>query len=330
MPFYQPFPNAYFIPATGVQFGFSASGYSGADPTRLINLGALLDVDRPNAIDIDGYDDGFRIDNHGSVVGGTALWAYASKVEFNNYGDVTGDFYLLSSPLRFDNYGSFNGRIKISEDSYGTRLGLINYGHMSNPDGAYIMSGSDSLRDWVSNYGVIEGDIHTNGGHDSISAIEGTIDGNIYFGRGQDLYQGSQGEVTGTIYGGAGDDQMRGGRADDRIMGGAGSDRIDGNEGNDRLNGGAHYDEIEGGAGRDTFVFYKGDDMEFIKDFENNIDTLELDESIWGGGLTPAQVLERFATSENGNTELRFGDGDRILLAGVEDYQLLANDIVLV
>ncbi len=169
----------------------------------------------------------------------------------------------------------------------------------------------------------------------------------IWAGDGNDIIRGGVG--TDTIRGGNGNDVLNGnGKGDmligeggnDILRGGNGKDRLDGGAGNDTLMGGIGRDKLVGGAGADTFVFKSGWAVDRVSDFEDNIDTIELDSALWlgtFGTLTIAQVLATFGTSNvanNGNAgfhvELNFGGGDILKIHGITDVNVLLDDIIII
>lgn len=124
------------------------------------------------------------------------------------------------------------------------------------------------------------------------------------------------------LFGQLGNDTLDGGLLGDRLFGGGGADKLFGRRGNDRLDGGNGNDLLVGNAGADTFVFRDGSDFDRIRDFKG-VDTLLLDENLWGGGLTAQQVINRFQTDTD---RLDFGDGDVVRVNGV-DVSTIADQI---
>ncbi len=165
----------------------------------------------------------------------------------------------------------------------------------------------------------------------------------IWAGAGNDVVRGDFGNDI--IRGGAGNDTLNGNRKHDMLIGeggndilrgGGGRDRLDGGAGNDRLEGGIGRDKLVGGLGNDTFVFKQGWAVDRVSDFEDNIDTIELDAALWGGGLTIQQVLDTYGSvvANNGNAgvhmELNFGGGDILKIHGITDLNLLLDDITII
>lgn len=107
----------------------------------------------------------------------------------------------------------------------------------------------------------------------------------------------------------------------DQLFGGAGDDRLWGLAGADWLDGGGGDDTLTGGAGRDTFVFRSGRDT--ITDFMAPLDRIALDDALWTGTLTPAQVVARHATVTAGDMVLDFGQGHYLTLEDFTDTAAL-------
>lgn len=177
------------------------------------------------------------------------------------------------------------------------------------------MGGNDLI------YGSDEGGrIGGGGGHDT-----------IYGGPGNDTIYGGQIAGDDFIDGGAGDDEIWGMEGDDTLIGGPGNDFLGGYLGDDRFHGGPGDDTVRGAQGADTFVFLDGDETLLIEDFTfTDNDTLELDSALWGGGMTPAQIVSIYGAVTPGALVLDFGGGDMITLSGLSDLPMLADYIHIV
>jgi len=95
-------------------------------------------------------------------------------------------------------------------------------------------------------------------------------------GAGNDMIEGGQGDDT--IYGGADNDALDGEGGADTLFGGTGDDLILGGEGNDWLIGGTGSDELYGETGNDTYIFLKGDGIDWINDHDTtagNVDVVQ-------------------------------------------------------
>lgn len=139
----------------------------------------------------------------------------------------------------------------------------------------------------------------------------------ILFGRaGDDILSGE---------GGA--DTLKGGGGNDSLSGGDGQDHLNGGTGDDRLAGGFGNDTLIGGAGADTFIFYGGADT--ISDFTSGEDQITLGANLLTG-LTSAADLLFFNGSVNATgAVIAFETGDTLLIEGIADLAILAEDLAL-
>ncbi len=182
-----------------------------------------------------------------------------------------------------------------------------------------------------------DGDDELSGGDGADSLLGMTGDDLLNGGGGIDTLWGSFGDDT--LYGNAGDDELLGGADDDQLFGGDDNDTLDGGSGNDSLYGNIGTDTLDGGAGNDflrggvyadTFVFGDGDGVDVVDDFITGEDTLQLDDAIWGGGLTAQQVLDTYGAVESSLYTLDFGDGQTITFNGTVTAAALVDDLVIV
>lgn len=119
---------------------------------------------------------------------------------------------------------------------------------------------------------------------------------------GNDVFDGGKGKDL--IIGGKGNDQLSGGKGKDTLKGGAGRDLLDGGEGNDRL---------IGGSKADSFVFKAGSGFDRVLDFQDDIDSLQLNSDLWTGDLTAQQVVDQFASNVAGDVIFSFGTGSFVI-----------------
>ncbi len=154
-------------------------------------------------------------------------------------------------------------------------------------------------------------------GQDSLDG--GLNDDVLYGGNDADWLQGNSGADV--IYGGTGSDALRGGKDNDSLYGGSDDDNIKGARGDDTLSG---------GTGADTFVFTQQFGNDLVLDYAVGTDKLSLDDAIWGGGLTAAQVISTYAGFDGaGNVVLDFGLDD-VTLQGVTSTASLDLDLLIV
>ncbi|MCB1516974.1 MAG: hypothetical protein KDJ19_05080 [Hyphomicrobiaceae bacterium] len=169
--------------------------------------------------------------------------------------------------------------------------------------------------------------------------ITGDNSRNILIGRkGADILKGMNGDDQ--LFGGDQDDKLFGGNDDDHLFGGNNNDSLQGNDGNDLLfgengkdllDGGRNDDQLVGGGNNDQFKFGKGYDRDVVMDFQDNIDTLVINDNLWKGTLSRNQVLIQFATlKNNGDVVLNFGNGDIFKIKDVGSVDALKNDMTIV
>lgn len=185
-------------------------------------------------------------------------------------------------------------------------------------DGIDGLAGSDLIRGQRGNDALYGG-----GDDDTLSGGSGN-DG-LIGGQGADSLLGGDGDDG--LSGGNGSDVLRGDAGNDALSGGALGDKLFGGVGDDRLDGGTGNDVLSGGAGADMFVFRDGGGVDRVTDFGAS-DVLRLDQGLWAGSLTAAEVLAQFATVVAGNTVLTFAGGEVVTLQGFT--ALTADDVQLI
>ena len=144
----------------------------------------------------------------------------------------------------------------------------------------------------------------------------GNGDDRLYGNRGNDLINGLNGQDL--LSGEHGNDLLYGGNGNDLLLGGAGKDALYGGAGNDRLHGQAANDVLTGGTGADDFVFSRGGGADRVADFSlRQSDQLMLDDALWTGRLSTAQVVTQFARVTPEGVLFDFGKSGSLLLQGV-------------
>lgn len=149
---------------------------------------------------------------------------------------------------------------------------------------------------------------------------------NLRAGSGSDQITGNA--ARNTIWGNAGNDVILGNAGNDNLIGGAGNDRLNGGTGNDRLAGSYGNDVLIGGGQADMFVFDRGRDT--IRDFQNNIDTLQIDDALWGGGARSIAQVLRMASVVDGDTVFRFAGGHTLTLDNYSRIASLSDDLAII
>lgn len=163
-------------------------------------------------------------------------------------------------------------------------------------------------------------------GHDWMSGATGFDQ--IFGGNGNDRMFGGDG--TDILSGGHHNDYLAAGNGNDVLIGGGGADALFGSAGRDVLNGGAGNDVLVGGKNADQFVFARGFDADRIADFKAlDGDMLRLDNALWAGVLSNAQIVQRFAHVTAAGVVFDFGSGDMLTLQGVHTLDGLASHINL-
>lgn len=128
-----------------------------------------------------------------------------------------------------------------------------------------------------------------------------------------------------------GNDTLLGTLGSDVLKGSGGNDILHGRDGNDFLDGGVGADTMTGAAGADHFIFRNGGQGDRVADFSlAQGDVLLLDDALWTGVLTAAEVVTQFAQVVGSSVVLDFLDGDILTLAGVGSLAGLDQQITLV
>lgn len=155
--------------------------------------------------------------------------------------------------------------------------------------------------------------------------------------------EGNLGIAFGTVIenyvAGSGSDSIRGNGAANKLILGSGNDRAYGRRGNDVLKGGGGddrlkgeggHDRLVGGFGADTFVIKSGRDK--VADFQNDRDTLVLDDALWGErALSVRQVLDRFAeVTGSGDILFDFAGDNSLRIEDRTSIGALANDLSII
>lgn len=163
--------------------------------------------------------------------------------------------------------------------------------------------------------------IDGNGGNDS-----------IYAGRGNDIVLGGDGHDyvnagrgDDVVFGGEGNDYITGRSGDDKLSGDAGNDRIYGGWGNDTIDGGAGNDKLSGGWGRDVFVFGEGDGHDYICDFRNHSDKIDLS----GAGFADYDDLRDSVHTGWWRSTIELDSGDTLTVRGLNWWNISEDDFIL-
>ena len=144
-----------------------------------------------------------------------------------------------------------------------------------------------------------------------------TVIENYIAGKSHDVVIGNN--AKNTLQGGAGNDTLKGLGARDKLKGGGGHDKLEGGNGSDFLFGQGGNDKLTGGAARDYFVFQKKGGKDVIRDFQDDLDVLRLDDRLWSGDLNANQVVKKFGSHVGQDVLLDFGNNQSIR---IEDMRM--------
>ena len=122
------------------------------------------------------------------------------------------------------------------------------------------------------------------------------------------------------------------------LNGGAGDDTLNGGVGPDVLDGGTGNDQLFGQSGADSFVFALGYEADRVRDFEDDVDTIQINADLIAGNAsvnTLADILDPangiISQINANNVQLDFGNGDVLTITAtgitIEDVM---DDIELV
>ena len=87
-------------------------------------------------------------------------------------------------------------------------------------------------------------------------------------------------------------------------------------------------DILTGGGDADTFIYADGG-ADVITDFDNGLDLLKIDKSVWGGTELSTEQVLAFASVISGDTVFDFGNGNTLTLENVTDLSGLTRDLAL-
>ena len=177
------------------------------------------------------------------------------------------------------------------------------------------------------------GDDTINGGAGDDSVFAGAEEDIVNGGDGDDTLRGEgQDDILNgdagadRLFGDAGRDTLDGGEGNDELFGGTGLDMLNGGAGDDILNGGVGPDVLDGGTGNDqlfgqsgadSFVFALGYEADRVRDFEDDVDTIQINADLIAGNAsvnTLADILDPangiISQVNANNVQLEFGNGD--------------------
>ncbi len=251
---------------------------------------------------------GFLPEGQGNILGGTNAFgelidpvaadftregAQIAQVHINEFVQTEGDdgFDFIVGSRADDQVFGNGGRDVL--------LGRSGWDQLNGGDGNDLLKGG-------------AGNDILSGGSGRDVLVGGRDDDLLFGDDGRDILKGGSG--TDQLEGGSGRDTLFGGADSDHLTGGDGRDRLYGNSGNDVLAGGTGRDHLVGGRGEDVFVFATGDQRDRIVDFDIDDDSLALKID----GIDSLDAVLDAARGNDHRTVLDFGDGDRLILSGVD------------
>ncbi len=218
----------------------------------------------------EGYDVIYGNDGHDTIYGGESY----DDLYGGNGNDVLkgeeGSDYLYGDSGNDDLAGG-DGNDLI----YGGNGNDKVYGG-NDDDSVYGDAGNDTVSGGAGNDNVSGNDgndsLYGDDGHDDIAGGDGRD--KIWSGNGNDTAYGGNGNDK--VWGDDGNDIVYGGAGNDYVIGGKHDDTLYGNKGQDRLYAGGGKDHLWGGDHADVFVFGKSHGKNWIEDFENGSDRIEI------------------------------------------------------
>lgn len=121
-------------------------------------------------------------------------------------------------------------------------------------------------------------------------------------GLGRDTLQGGWGSDR--LFGNDQDDTLMGESGNDLLVGGTGNDRLIGGDGNDLLEGQHGRDTLVGGAGRDWFRLERWRGRDWIQDFEDGIDRIQLSGGLTFRGISLRQTGRNVTILDSANNQV--------------------------
>lgn len=115
-----------------------------------------------------------------------------------------------------------------------------------------------------------------------------------------------------------------------QLTGNLAANILSGGAGNDTLNGGAGNDVLTGGGDADAFVFVVGGGQDRITDFQNNVDTLQIDDQLFGPGAATWAGLAAVGQAFADRVEFHFAPTQVLTVYGVTQVAQLADDYAFI
>jgi Ca2+-binding RTX toxin-like protein len=261
---------------TGNELDQSMNGYFGSDTLNGGGGNDIIDGGAGADSMLGGLgDDTFYVNDAGDAVSETAgegtdlVWVSAASW-IATAGASVETIRASASGL------SITGN-ELNNNIYGTTGADILDGGAGN-DRLYSLGGADTLSGGMGNdifYVTSTTAVVREASGAGIDYVQTTVDFTI--GSGQEIEAVQITSAAGrSVTGNELADELRGNTGNDSLSGGAGNDDLYGGDGADLLDGGIGNDRFTGGAGADTFSFSTGWGKDFIIDFQDNVDKIDL------------------------------------------------------
>lgn len=332
----------------GTNSNNAIAGHNGDD--KLFGRGGIDELDGGAGDDtLSGNDGSDRLDGGAGadrLVGGSgfdrAVYESAEAgliadllLEHRNTGDAAGDTYssveAIYGTLFADELRGTNGKNTLSgDDGHDTLFGRGGNDLLVGGNGNDRMDGGSGQDRLVGGSGTDRAVYHSAKSGLVADLMKASVNTGEAAG---DTYKSVE-QLTGSKF----NDNLRGTNlknllsgenGNDVLYGRGGADKLYGRSGDDRLVGGTGNDILWGGSGDDSFQFTNGADEDTIKDFADNADELRLDDNLWVGNLSVAQVVAQFASVESGDVVFDFGGGDVLRVENINAVNLLLDDVFI-
>ncbi len=178
-------------------------------------------------------------------------------------------------------------------------------------------SGSDTLSGGAGNDSLL--------GQDGYDALRGGYGNDTLRGGNHDDFL-EAGVGHDSVFGENGTDRLYGGNGDDRLYGQSGNDYLNAAHGNDLLVGGTGNDTLIGGMGADIFFFYDGSQQDWVTDWQDGLDRINLKNV---SSIKNYDDLEDAVVARNGNLHITLGaGGNELIVMRMRMDQLSEDDFI--
>ena len=248
------------------------------------------------------------------------------------------DLRLLPEEIRFSELTIVDAEdgcgVRIAHEALGGSIELRGCTASELSASDFRMPDGETTRITIDGAWIVRPTDTYDGSDASVLSIHGAGDGTAFAKGGQDRVFGGEGDdrldggnSADAIYGEEGNDIIQGGYGPDRLFGGEGDDELEGGAGGygDLLVGGEGNDRLTGGAGADSFVFGRDHGSDWIADFGDGADVIDLSAY---RGLSGFEDLHLWTFGTAAVVDLTNRGGGRIWLQDTDVNELGAEDFV--